>query len=70
VHRIFQKDVVLQWKNNTKYTYDAENCQLTHEKTADAAAELHQYAYDYRTRRVFRDESGAGGGLSLISVLF
>ncbi len=29
--------------------------------------ELHQYAYDYRTRRVLRDESGAGGGRSLIS---
>ena len=51
----------------TVYTYDAENRLLTHEKTVGGAAELHQYAYDYRTRRVLRDESGAGRGRSLIS---
>lgn len=42
----------------TVYTYDAENRLLQLTNTQG----LYVYAYDYRTRRVLRDESGAGGG--------
>jgi len=50
----------------TVYTYDAENRLLTHEKTAGSTTDLYEYAYDYRTRRVLRDETGAGGDATLV----
>ncbi|MDA3873736.1 MAG: polymorphic toxin-type HINT domain-containing protein, partial [Kiritimatiellae bacterium] len=48
------------------YAYDADNRLLTHQKTAGGVSELYEYAYDYRTRRILRDETGAGGDRTLV----
>ncbi len=44
------------------YTYDAENRLITlNKKTGPNGTGIYNYAYDYRTRRILRDETQAGG---------
>lgn len=43
------------------YTYDSENRLISLVKNTSSGVGTYLYQYDYRTRRVLRDESGAGG---------
>ena len=54
--------------NTDAYSYDFENRLVKLVKTTPGSTGTYQYTYDYRTRRVARDESGiSGGSLNYVS---